>query len=248
MTKKILITLTIILSIAVTFNSNFQEVTVLSEEYKPFQYWGKDNEPTGFGIELVTLLFNEAGITVKNNSIDIWPWSKAYKITLEKKNTALFMTVRNNKRENLFKWVGPLAPREMWLYKLKQRTDIQLQNLDDAKNYLIAGYKDSADTNYMQELGFNVKVVSGQDRLTRMLVEKEIDLISSLELSMVARLKDQGLSYDLVEKATLLDGRFNYYLAINKKTDDNIVNKLHTALDKIKKNGAYKEIEDKYLR
>ena len=176
------------------------------------------------------------------------PWARAYKITLEEENTAVFMTVRNDKRENLFKWVGPLAPRAMWLYRLKERKDIQLKNLDDAQNYLIAGYKNSADTNYMQELGFNVKVVTGQNLLTRMLVEKRVDLISSLELSMAARLKEQGLTYERVEKATLLDGRFDYYLAINKQTDDAIINKLQAALDKIKKNGAYKEIEAKYLR
>ena len=43
------------------------------------------------------------------------------------------MTVRSGKREGLFKWVGPLAPRKMWLYKLKKRKDINVKTLEDAR-------------------------------------------------------------------------------------------------------------------
>ncbi len=225
-----------------------QEMLVLSEEYTPYQYNDEQGQLTGFGIELITLIFKEAGITMQEGQIQIYPWARTYKMLLETENSVAFMTTRNDQRENLLKWVGPLAPRKMWLYKLRERTDIRIETLEDAKKYVVGGYR-SSQTDYLIELGFpNLEIVPQEKLNIRKLLKGRVDLISSLELTIVARLKDMGLSYDVVEKAILFDGRFDYYLAINQQTSDALVNRMQDAFDKIKQSGAYDKIKNTYLK
>jgi len=156
------------------------------------------------------------------------------------------MTVRTQKRERLFKWVGPLAPRKMWLYKLRQRQDIQLHTLEDAQKYKIGGYHQSADTNYMLSLGFKVYIVPTQGHITKMLIKERFDLMSSLELTMADRLRELNSNPAIVEKALLLDDRYDYYLAVNPKTADTIVNTLQVSLDKLKRDGVYVHLWEAY--
>ena len=244
MKKKLIITFSFFMLSGISYG---QEILVLTEDYKPFQYKDEKGQLVGFGLDLITLMFKDAGINMKGGKIYLYPWARAYKVLQEEKNTAVFMTVRSEKRENLFKWVGPLAPRKMWLFKLRKRKDIQVKTLEDAKRYRVGGYKSSADTVYMIELGLKPYLVPHQHLITRMLVKGRFDLMSSLELTMSDRLRDLGLPYDIVEKTILLDGRYDYYLALNKQTSDVIVNRLQASLDKIKKYSTYDQLKNKYL-
>lgn len=58
---------------------------------------------------LLVVLTLSFSTLVYSQEIRIYPWSRAYVTALEEENSAAFMTVRSKKRENLFKWVGPLA-------------------------------------------------------------------------------------------------------------------------------------------
>jgi len=225
-----------------------QELTVYTEDYKPFQYKDAQGLLTGFGVELVKKIFAGADIEIKRNLIRLYPWARAYAKVLKEKNTAVFMTVRTRKREPLFKWVGPLAPRVMWLYKLKKRKDIQLHTLADVKRYKVGGYNQSADTIYLLDLGFNVHIVPAQRHITKMLVKERIELMPSLELTMAARLSDLGLDQSVVAKTILLDDRYDYHLAINSQTANVLVNRLQESLDQIKQNGDYARLWSKYAR
>jgi len=229
-------------------SSHGQEITLYTEDYKPFQYRNAEGALTGFGVELVRQIFRDAGVTIHGGQIRMYPWARAYANVREEKNSAVFMTVRTAKREQLFKWVGPLAPRKMWLYKLKKRTDIQLNRLADSLHYKIGGYNQSADTNYMLELGFNVQIVPTQRHITKMLVKERFDLMSSLELTMADRLRDLGFDQSVVAKTILLDDRYNYYLAVNPQTADVLVSRLQAALDQIRQSGRYEGLWNKYAQ
>jgi len=250
MSNRSLQTFIVGIAILLSLGSNCpgQELTVYTEDYKPFQYKDAQGVLTGFGVELVKKIFAGADIEIKRNLIRLYPWARAYARVLKEKNTAVFMTVQTRKREPLFKWVGPLAPRVMWLYKLKKRTDIQLNSLADAKRFKVGGYNQSADTLYLLELGFDVHIVPAQPHITKMLVRERIELMPSLELTMAARLSDLGLDQTVVAKTILLDDRYQYYLAINKHTADTLVNRLQKSLDQIRQSGTYQRLWNKYAR
>lgn len=224
-----------------------EELLVLTEEFKPYQYEDENGRPTGFMVELVGTILEESDIDIEGGAIRIHPWAEAYDLLLDTENAAAFMTVRTEEREDLLKWVGPLAPRETWLYKLKARDDIDIATLDDAKAYKVGGYR-SAQTDYLLELGFeHVDIASQESANVERLLNGDVDLVPSLPEMMAQRLGDLGASYDTVEKVVLLDGRYDYYLALNPGVADEIVEKLQAALDEAKGDGTYARLEAEYL-
>ena len=58
-------------------------------------------------------------------------------------------------RKILFNWVGPISPREIWLFKLASREDIVLRSLEDAKRYQIGVVRKSSSANYLLKNGFS---------------------------------------------------------------------------------------------
>lgn len=221
-------------------------ISLFTENFKPYQFVDDQGDVKGFGVELVEAIFKEAGIEV-DEKIRLGVWENVYQAVLSDANAGLFMTVRNDKREGLFKWVGPLAPRKMWLYKLRKRDDIQIETLEDAKEYLVGAYK-SAQSDYLIDLGFpKLDIVLKEELNFEKLLAGRIDLVPSLEVMMVSKLKDKGLPIDAVEKTVVFDHRYDYYLALNSDISDDIVMKLQQALLKLISNGIYKEIEQKYL-
>jgi polar amino acid transport system substrate-binding protein len=235
---------------AVAFNSsvvNSQELLILTEEFKPYQYQDENGRPTGFMVELIDTVFEKAGIAMEGGAVRIDVWEKDYETLLGTDNAAAFMTVRTTDRETLLKWVGPLAPRDTWLYKLKKRGDIQVKTLDDAKAYKIGGYQ-SAQTDYLIALGFPNVDIAPQERMNvARLLSGEVDMVPSLEPMMSQRLKDLGESDDAVEKVILFDDRFDYYLALNPHVSDDVVDRLQAALDAAKADGTYDRLKAKYI-
>jgi polar amino acid transport system substrate-binding protein len=235
---------------AVALNSsvvNSQELLVLTEEFKPYQYQDENGRPTGFMVELIDTVFEKAGIAMEGGAVRIDVWEKDYETLLGTDNAAAFMTVRTTDRETLLKWVGPLAPRDTWLYKLKKRGDIQVKTLDDAKAYKIGGYQ-SAQTDYLIALGFPNVDIAPQERMNvARLLSGEVDMVPSLEPMMSQRLKDLGESDDAVEKVILFDDRFDYYLALNPHVSDDVVDRLQAALDAAKADGTYDRLKAKYI-
>ena len=224
-----------------------EELLVLTEEFKPYQYEDENGRPTGFMVELVGTILEESDIDIEGGAIRIHPWAEAYDLLLDTDNAAAFMTVRTEEREDILKWVGPLTPRETWLYKLKDRDDIDVETLDDAKTYKVGGYQ-SAQSDYLLELGFeDVDIAPQESANVERLLNGDVDLVPSLPLMMAQRLSDLGASYGTVEKVLLLDGRYDYYLALNPGVADATVEKLQATLNDARRDGTYARLETKYL-
>ena len=228
-----------------------EEITILTEDYPPYNY-EENGTVTGFTTEIVEHILNETGIQAVGGMIKLYPWARAYQKVLKEKDVLLFTMTRNEKRENLFKWVGPFANREIWLYKLKTRKDFKIDTLKDAKRYASSVVREAAITNYMLELGFspqkNLEIVPNTIISYRKFLAGRMDLIAASPISMHKQLNLMGKHDDIVEKAYLLDSRYNYYLAFSKTTSDNIVNRFQKALDRMKQDGTYGRLKKKYLK
>ena len=225
-----------------------ESMTVLSEDYPPFQWVDSDGKATGFGVDLVKTIFATAKLPMANHEIVIMPWVRAYQETLKNKNTAVFMTVRTMERDPLFKWVGPLFPRRIWLFALGERTDLEGLTFEAAKKKIIGGYRASASTNYLKQLGFiNVPEVDTPLQNFKKLISGRVDMVPSIDLQMSLILKKYGYEQSKVKKILLLDERFNYYLAINIETSDKTVTQLQQAFDQLKASGTYQKLYQQWL-
>lgn len=227
------------------------QITVLTEDFAPFNYV-ENGKVTGFTTEIVQELIKRTGIGIERDKILLWPWKRAYKTALEKENVLLFTTTRTPERDKLFKWVGPIYPREQWIFKLKSRMDIQVNNFEEAREYKVVEVENSANFLSFIKHGFvpekNLIIVNTWNSKINMLLANRVELASFIPLEMAFRLRQLGKSYTLVEKQFLASGDFEYYLSFSRRTPDSIVNRFQKAYENMKQEGLYSDILNKYMK
>lgn len=228
-------------------NAHAIDIEIVAEDFPPYEY--KENgKVTGFTVELIEVLLTKTGYKGKTK---ILPWARAYQIALTKKNVLIHTVARKKERENLFKWVGPISPRIIYFYKLKKRTDIQVNTLEDAKNYKIGAVRGQAVRDLLIAKGFeegkNIFTVTGDDQNIEKLFLERIELIDNTDFMLRWRLKRLGLDYGKVEKVFVVDDSTDYYIAFSKKTSDEIVNQFRKAFKTIKQDGIIKKLEERYF-
>ncbi len=227
------------------------EIKVLTEDYAPFNYMEND-EITGFTAEIVEMLLAKTGVQPERGKIMLWPWKRAYQTALEEDNVLLFTTTRTPEREDLFKWVGTIYPRKQWIFKLKERTDIQIDSLEEAKQYTIVDVEDSANYQSLMEHGFepgkNLLSADTWDSKIKMFLARRVDLVSYIPLELAYRLRQLGEKYDMVDPLFLVSGDMWYYLAFSKGIPDEVVEQFQQALDTMKQDGTYDALLEKYMK
>ncbi|MCP4110794.1 MAG: transporter substrate-binding domain-containing protein [Desulfobacteraceae bacterium] len=224
-----------------------EKISIVTESLPPYQIQGNQKEVSGMATEIVRAVLKEAGM---QGDIRMYPWARAYKIALYQKNVLIYSIMRTRQRENFFKWVGVITPFDIYLHKLKSRTDVTVNSLEDCKKYLIGVVKDNAEDHYfMSKRGFRTEL-SGNDILNiEKLLSKRVDLIPFNENMLSYRMKTKGHDVSEVEKLIHLpETSADIYMAFNKNTPDSLVEKFRNAFDKIKKSGKYDSIRNKYLQ
>ena len=124
-----------IFTFSVAFAQSMDDLALLTEQYPPFNF-KKDGQLQGISIDLLELMLKKAGSQLTRKDIQLLPWARAYKKTMENKNTVLFVTTRTKERENLFKWVGPITDTSIMLIA-KKGDDIHINSLEEIKKYKI---------------------------------------------------------------------------------------------------------------
>lgn len=170
-------------------------------------------------------------------------WSRAYDWVQGRENHALFCTARTDEREDQFQWVGPLAPIKWTLFAAPD-SDIELDSLEDARQYRIAGYKGDVMSDYLVNEGFEViRNVSGDQNPRRLtLGQADLWVTDGLVGPLVAEEEHgiTGLKPVLVFRETPM------YLAVSTETDPEIVEDLQQGLDEARESGALDGIISRY--
>jgi polar amino acid transport system substrate-binding protein len=225
-----------------------EKITIYTEEWAPYNF--KNNEKiVGISTEIVEATFIKANV---NYELIMAAWARGYRTVSDKKNTMLFTTARTKERESLFQWVGPIANRNIHLLKLKKREDILMSSLADVKNYRLGLLRDDASTQYFVEMGLldNTKhyIIPKAESEVKMLYAERIDLIPGNETAAKYQAKIYGYPPSEIEKSFLLFDDGGYYMAFNKDTDPELVNKINHAFIDLSYEGAFQRIKEKYLK
>jgi polar amino acid transport system substrate-binding protein len=213
----------------------------VTEEYAPYTYESQNGEASGIITEIANAIIAKAGLHIRTS---IYPWARAYKIASKEPNTLIFSIFRTPEREELFHWIGPVIPSvDICLYKLKERTDIRLTSLKDARQYMISVVRDTIFHTYLLEHGFNgnTNIDAQADPLQnlKLLFFKRVDLVFAEEFENAAQLRELGLPLDQMEKTLCLpELKTEFYVAISKQTSKNIVQKLQAAFKEIEADGT----------
>lgn len=209
---------------------------VVTEEWRPYNYLD-NGEIKGASTRIVRLVLERAGIAY---DIDLHPWSRAYHTALQKPNVMIYSIIRIAQREALFKWVRPLGHGGTTsLYRLRAREDIKIDNLEAAKQFVIATNSNSMDHIWLQHHEFpNLETPSRVEHAVKMFFHGRTDLIAFDS----AVLKDEftRLGFDPAEVVEVMP-LFNTppYMAVSTGTPDAIVERLQTAYDELLKENAF---------
>lgn len=223
-----------------------EHYSVLTEQLAPVHF-EEDGEVKGIATEIVQAIFKEANLAPE---IEVFPWKRAYAIALKEKNTFIYTINRTEKRENLFKWIGPILSKETNLYKLKSRTDIQIKSIDDVKNYTTAVILGHSLTTKLLTHGFTegkeLITTTDKKQQIKLLLKGNADLVTGNQYTIYNSLKAAGHSMEDVEPVFLITKQ-GYYLGANKNTDDALINQLEEANEKIQNSVLIPELIRKYI-
>ncbi|KAF1066684.1 MAG: hypothetical protein GAK45_01851 [Pseudomonas citronellolis] len=222
-------------------------MVLLTENFPPYNMaingknFAQEDNIDGIAVDIVREMYKRAG--VKYSLTLRFPWERIYKLALEKPSYGVFVTARLPEREALFKWVGPIGPDD-WVLLARGDSKISLKGLDEAKKYRVGAYKGDAMADYLTEHGFEPVLVLRDQENAAKLRDGDIDLWASGDPAGRYLAKQVGVG----GLKTVL--RFNsdqLYLALNKETPDDVVQRLQAALDKMRAEGFVDQIINSYL-
>ncbi len=223
-----------------------QQSPVYTEPLAPVHF--EDNgKIKGIATEVVREIFKEAELEA---NFEIYPWKRAYQKTLSTNGSFIFTINRTNKREPLFKWIGPILSKKTYLYKMKDRKDIDINSYNDAKKYTTAVILGHSLTINLLDRGFR----EGSELITtpnkkvqiKVFLKGRSDLVTGNQYTIYQSLKAEGYSMKDVEPVLFISDR-GYYLGANLNTDDEIVARLQEANEKVQRSGIVEEIIAKYI-
>ncbi|PBW70201.1 amino acid ABC transporter substrate-binding protein [Pseudomonas aeruginosa] len=222
-------------------------MVLLTENFPPYNMaingknFAQEDNIDGIAVDIVREMFKRAGI--KYSLTLRFPWDRIYKLALEKPGYGVFVTARLAEREDKFKWVGPIGPDD-WVLLAKGDSPITLGSLDEAKKYRIGAYKGDAIAEFLGKNGFEADLALRDQENAQKLVKGQIDLWASGDPAGRYLAKQEGVT----GLKTVL--RFNsdqLYLALNRETPDEVLQKLQAALDGMRKEGFVEDILNSYL-
>lgn len=219
-------------------------IRVLTEHLPPYQI-DHHNGVSGFATEVVRRTFEKAGIPYQ---IEVQDWSRAYQRTLRQQDTCIYSISKSIERTPLFQWVGELSYSLTAMYSLKNRADIQLQTLEDAKSFVTAVTKDDITYHYLLKHGFKegeqLYILENVTSMLNVLQgRKDIDLVMINDTLLKYRALESGVPLEsLQKKLELTDLPLDFHLACSLTTPKELVALLSASLQQIKDSGEFAQI------
>ncbi|MCJ8168390.1 substrate-binding periplasmic protein [Atopomonas sediminilitoris] len=223
------------------------KVVLLTENFPPFNMamndknFARDDAIDGISADIVREMFRRAQI---NYVLTLrFPWDRIYRLTLDKPGYGLFSTTRTEEREGQFKWVGPLG-QTSWVLMKSADSPIEVTSLEEAAKLRIGAYKNDAVSQYLESQ--NVPVINAlrDQENVKKLAKGQIDLWAATDPVGRYLAKQEGVSG---LRTVLTFKQAEVYLAMNRDTPDEVVQRLQKALDEMRADGYVDDITNSYL-
>ena len=223
------------------------KLTILTEELPPFNFMTQDGV-RGISTDILRLMIERAGLENLAQDVQLLPWARAYNTALSTPNILLYSLARTQERENLFKWVGPIAISRSSLIARKD-SRIRLKTLEDAQKYSLGVIRNYPTAQVLLAAGYPAeRIDTSSDAKSNVLKlqNKRIDLFGYNEIAFRWLVAELDLNRDDFEPVFLLYEVPLYY-ALSKNTPDNVAKKLQNALDALRNSGEVQRVIDEYM-
>lgn len=232
-----------------SFAKEWKEIRIATEgAYPPFNSIDSNGNLTGFDVDLIKAMCEEAGVTCKVVSQD---WDGIIPGLLAKKYDAIIagMTITDERKKQVSfsnpyatAWPRFVAPKdkaeEMYAEDFKGRK-IGVQRATIFANFLEDKYADKVE----------VALYDSQENANLDLENGRIDAVLSDNLVIEEFLKsDSGQAFQFIGPELKFPKWFGEGLGIAVRQDDtSLLELLNNSLNAVVKNGKHKEIADKYF-
>ncbi|MCW9034399.1 MAG: transporter substrate-binding domain-containing protein [Rhodospirillales bacterium] len=221
--------------------SELNKIKVVTSHFPPHSYI-ENGQIKGVAVDRIKRAFKKLEISPE---IAIYPWPRAYSIAEKTPNTLIFSMARNEKREDLFKWIGKTTGFNVHVFRKADRNDIEIKSFNDLGKYKFVGLLNDVKTNYLKSHGFNVNGIRSEELGISMLLRGRADLMASDWSSMEYRLNKFGITKDKLVSVFFMEELSKpLYAAFNRETNDRIVEKFREALRQTEDDGS--SFEHKY--
>jgi len=211
------------------------DLILMTESLPPLNY-EQNGELKGISVDLMDKMLQMVGSKLSRKDIQLMPWARAYRNLQEKDNTVLFLMNRNQTRENLFKWVGPLIPTTYVMIAKKER-GIRLDSVNDFRRYRIGVVSKDLGELLMKEMNVdpnNIESVpSGELNLAK-LNRHRIDLWNYGAAGAKWIILQNGYKLQDYEIVYVLKNKLSSFFAFHINTSDEIIIKFQNALNRLK--------------
>lgn len=224
----------------VSLQSHAQGIEVVTED--SLYAYPRGGKVVGPGTRIVEETLRGAALT--EYRLSLYPWARAYEKALHEPNVLIYPVARTAIREALFKWVGEIDRVSLNFYKLRSRTGITLNSLEDAKRYTVGVVRNDTKQTFLEQQGLTRLVVSANNRDNfQKLLNQQVQLLPMSENS--ARLASAAAQVDFasIEEIYSIDEQpIRIYMAFSLDTSDEIVGKFRRSFEQLEASGEVARI------
>lgn len=227
----------------------YSQVEIYAPAYPPLVYPDSLGNSSNKGLS-TEIVIAAVKITGLEYDIKINPWPRAYNNAQSTINVLIYPIIRNDERDEIFEWIGPVNKFEYIIYTRSNSSLPLVNSLEELKEQSIAVLTNDITTNYLEGLGFsNLYEISEVNSMVLLLINNRVDYIVISPTTLVFEIHKQNLSIDEVEKVLVLDNISSdpySYLAIKKGSDKEIITSLKKAFKSMEDSGEWERIYKKY--
>ncbi len=217
-----------------------ESIEVLTER-SPFTQLTDEPGSGGEATEFVRLLMQRASLDYQ---LSYLPWRRAYRYVLEEPNVLIYPLARSKDREQQFAWVGELIPVTYYLFRRRDRDDVQLASLQDANNYRVGVVNYHVHHEHLEAQGIHSlqPVNSNLQNLKKALLGR-IDLFPMSDGGLLPICRQNDIDCSQFEPIFKLEGiSGGLYLAFSRQTDAATVTSAQNAYADLVANGTHKDL------
>jgi polar amino acid transport system substrate-binding protein len=214
-----------------------QHLTLLTEEYPPYNMSDAKGQVSGLSTQIVKALLAQAGIS---HEVAVYPWARAISMARMQPNTCVYSMSRTPEREALYQWIGPLVYNDWALFALSDALPaLRPVRLEEVLGARIGSYQGDAIVSYLQTRGHRVDVAPSDELNPKKLQMGRIDYWATGRLIGLYRLQQLGIQGI---EPVLNFNRTAMYLACHAQLPDELVKRLNAKLLGMDKRGVIKKI------
>ncbi len=232
-------------SISYGATTSLSQLVYVTEEFYPFNYTEED-AVTGFAVELLELVFTH--ILLEKPDVKVLPWARGYKMLGTEDDVVLFTTANTPIRHPLFQWACPIKESQMMFFALASNR-IEINELDDAKQYMVGTLKSFATDQYLRGKGFKppglLAVDTTEQNINKLLMGR-IDLVAGLKRAFYNNLDRLGHKPAMLREVYTLQRNLLCY-TFSKNVPKHLVEQFQAGLSETRNSAQFKALEDKYF-